>query len=119
MLRLKNVPVVPPLESLRHIGLVLASVEELINNPLIEPISNFFLFNLKNFLTIILEKYMNDASTELANDLAACFMCILEHEDSASRRGACKALSILLVKFFFYFLRKYLIKILLKKLIKI
>uniref|UniRef100_A0A915N2F7 FAM65 N-terminal domain-containing protein n=1 Tax=Meloidogyne javanica TaxID=6303 RepID=A0A915N2F7_MELJA len=73
--RLRNVPVVPPLESLRHIGLVLAEQHQELYSPI--------------------EKYLRKASPELALDLSACFMCLLEHENDASRRGACRALAIL------------------------
>lgn len=73
--RLRNVPVVPPLESLRHIGLVLAEQHQELYSPI--------------------EKYLRKASTELALDLSACFMCLLENENEASRKGACRALAIL------------------------
>ena len=44
--RLRNVPVVPPLESLRHIGLVLAEQHQELYSPIgkliLEKIFNFF-----------------------------------------------------------------------------
>lgn len=49
----------------------------------------------------ILEAYLNEVSIQLANDLAACYMCILEHEDLTSQIGACRALAILQVILFF------------------
>uniref|UniRef100_A0AC34RIF0 FAM65 N-terminal domain-containing protein n=1 Tax=Panagrolaimus sp. JU765 TaxID=591449 RepID=A0AC34RIF0_9BILA len=73
--RLKNVPVVPPLESLRHIGLCLLRENKEI--------------------TAAIDSYLRTARTDLANDLTACFVCLLEHKDSASRQGACRALTIL------------------------
>lgn len=75
MERLRNVPVVPPLESLRHIGLVLSTQPPHVSAPI--------------------EKYFRKASLELALDLAACFLCLLEHDDELSRCGACRALAIL------------------------
>ncbi|KAI1732986.1 filopodia upregulated, FAM65 domain-containing protein [Ditylenchus destructor] len=75
MNRLHNVPVVPPLESLRHIGLVLARESQALSTPI--------------------EKYFQTVCAQLANDLSACYMCLLEHEDELSRCGACRALAIL------------------------
>lgn len=47
------------------------------------------------------DSYLRTARAELANDLTACFVCLLEHKDNASRQGACRALTILQV-FFVY-----------------
>uniref|UniRef100_A0A915DXY6 HEAT repeat domain-containing protein n=1 Tax=Ditylenchus dipsaci TaxID=166011 RepID=A0A915DXY6_9BILA len=41
------------------------------------------------------EKYLKNTSNELANDLSACFMCLLEHDDELSRCGSCRALAFL------------------------
>uniref|UniRef100_A0A183BMA5 PL48 domain-containing protein n=1 Tax=Globodera pallida TaxID=36090 RepID=A0A183BMA5_GLOPA len=74
--RLRGVPVVPPLESLRHIALVLSSGET-------------------QSTTGPIEKYLRKASPELQMDLTACFLCLLEHKDTLTRCGACRALAIL------------------------
>lgn len=75
MERLRNVPVVPPMESLRYIGLVLSQQPPHVCAPI--------------------EKYFRKASPELVQDLAACFLCLLEHNDELSRCGACRALAML------------------------
>uniref|UniRef100_A0AC35FLQ6 FAM65 N-terminal domain-containing protein n=1 Tax=Panagrolaimus sp. PS1159 TaxID=55785 RepID=A0AC35FLQ6_9BILA len=73
--RLCNVPVVPPLESLRHIGLCL--------------------LRENREITAAIDSYLRSACSDLSNDLTACYTCLLEHSDEASRRGACRALAIL------------------------
>uniref|UniRef100_A0A7E4UT25 PL48 domain-containing protein n=1 Tax=Panagrellus redivivus TaxID=6233 RepID=A0A7E4UT25_PANRE len=57
--RLRHVPVVPPLESLRHIGLCL----------------------LRDNRDIVasIDGYLRSACSDLANDLTACYICLLEH----------------------------------------
>uniref|UniRef100_A0A914DVX6 FAM65 N-terminal domain-containing protein n=1 Tax=Acrobeloides nanus TaxID=290746 RepID=A0A914DVX6_9BILA len=85
MERLRNVPVVPPLESLRHIGLVLIKDLPEINESV--------------------EKYLRSACKELKSDLTACYVCLLEHKDEQSRRGACRALAVLQQENVFDFLK--------------
>ncbi|KAL3110172.1 hypothetical protein niasHT_015775 [Heterodera trifolii] len=75
--RLRGVPVVPPLESLRHIALVLSSEET------------------TQSATSSIEKYFRKASSDLRTDLAACFLCLLEHKETLTRCGACRALALL------------------------
>ncbi|KAH7725567.1 Protein C27H2.2 c [Aphelenchoides avenae] len=74
MKRLSNVPVVPPIECLRHISLVLVSDRS---------------------ESAAVCQYFRSANITLSNDLAACFVCLLEHADAESRRGACRALALL------------------------
>lgn len=49
---------------------------------------------------LFLEKYLRSAGKDLKADLTACYVCLLEHKDEQSRRGACRALAILQVLFF-------------------
>ncbi|CAG9540194.1 unnamed protein product [Cercopithifilaria johnstoni] len=73
--RLSQVPVVPPLESLRYISLVLVCPDR----------------NLQS----IIETYLLSASGQLRDDLIMCYICLLEHENEQSRKGACRALGTL------------------------
>ncbi|VDK86382.1 unnamed protein product [Onchocerca ochengi] len=75
MNRLSQVPVVPPLESLRYISLVLVCPDR----------------NLQ----AIIELYLLSANGQLRNDLIMCYICLLEHENEQSRKGACRALGTL------------------------
>ncbi|EJW71346.1 hypothetical protein WUBG_17746, partial [Wuchereria bancrofti] len=75
MNRLSQVPVVPPLESLRYISLVLVCPDR----------------NLQS----IIEAYLLSASGQLRDDLITCYICLLEHENEQSRKGACRALGTL------------------------
>lgn len=95
--RLCNVPVVPPLESLRHIGLCLLRE----NREITAAIGKIFRFNLlKAYCPFFADSYLRSACSDLSNDLTACYTCLLEHSDEASRRGACRALAILQVTIF-------------------
>ncbi|CAD5221311.1 unnamed protein product [Bursaphelenchus okinawaensis] len=73
--RLKKVPIVPPLESLRFVAKVLLTDSQDCCNAV--------------------ERYLNYASGGLKIDLAASFCSLLEHKQLESRMGACRALSIL------------------------
>uniref|UniRef100_A0A0R3S013 PH domain-containing protein n=1 Tax=Elaeophora elaphi TaxID=1147741 RepID=A0A0R3S013_9BILA len=73
--RLSKVPVVPPLESLRYISLVLVCPDR----------------NLQS----IIETYLLSADGQLRDDLIMCYICLLEHENEQSRKGACRALGTL------------------------
>ncbi|VDN01239.1 unnamed protein product [Thelazia callipaeda] len=73
--RLSQVPVVPPLESLRHISLVLVCPDR--------------------HLQSIIEGYLTSARGQMHVDLVMCYICLLEHENEQSRKGACRALGIL------------------------
>jgi len=75
MERLNGVPVVPPLQSVRHIGLVLVCPDRLLQSAV--------------------ERYLNCAKMQLRDDLVACYICLLEHDDTNSRRGAVRALGLL------------------------
>ncbi|KAL3982949.1 hypothetical protein ACH3XW_49205 [Acanthocheilonema viteae] len=75
MNRLSQVPVVPPLESLRYISLVLVCPDR----------------NLQS----IIETYLLSADGQLRDDLIMCYICLLEHENEQSRKGACRALGTL------------------------
>lgn len=113
MERLRNVPVVPPLESLRHIGLVLIKDLPEINESVgkefrtilkkLQKINFYEILCSSKFSTtltlIFLEKYLRSACKELKSDLTACYVCLLEHKDEQSRRGACRALAVLQVIF--------------------
>uniref|UniRef100_A0A0M3HW66 PL48 domain-containing protein n=1 Tax=Ascaris lumbricoides TaxID=6252 RepID=A0A0M3HW66_ASCLU len=73
--RLSQVPVVPPLESLRHVSLVLVCPDRQLQN--------------------IIERYLIAARGQLRDDLITCYVCLLEHESDHSRKGACRALGVL------------------------
>ncbi|TMS40074.1 hypothetical protein L596_006500 [Steinernema carpocapsae] len=73
--RLTMVPVVPPIETLRQMGLILVE-----NDPALRE---------------IIGRYLQSSSEEMVEDLTSCFMCLLEHNDEDSRRGACRALVVL------------------------
>uniref|UniRef100_A0A914ZJ68 FAM65 N-terminal domain-containing protein n=2 Tax=Parascaris univalens TaxID=6257 RepID=A0A914ZJ68_PARUN len=73
--RLSQVPVVPPLESLRHVSLVLVCPDRQLQN--------------------IIERYLIVARGQLRDDLITCYVCLLEHENDHSRKGACRALGVL------------------------
>uniref|UniRef100_A0A915Q386 FAM65 N-terminal domain-containing protein n=1 Tax=Setaria digitata TaxID=48799 RepID=A0A915Q386_9BILA len=75
MNRLSQVPVVPPLESLRYISLVLVCPDR--------------------HLQSIIESYLKSANGQLRDDLIMCYICLLEHENEQSRKGACRALGTL------------------------
>ncbi|VIO87627.1 Uncharacterized protein BM_BM2438 [Brugia malayi] len=75
MNRLSQIPVVPPLESLRYISLVLVCPDR----------------NLQS----VIEAYLLSASGRLRDDLITCYICLLEHENEQSRKGACRALGTL------------------------
>ncbi|KAI6220337.1 PL48 domain-containing protein [Aphelenchoides fujianensis] len=74
--RLRQVPIVPPIESLRNIGLVLSS-------------------DVTPECQAAIERYLKSAANGLQNDLCASFVNLLEHRDSNTRVGACRALSVL------------------------
>ncbi|WKY03355.1 hypothetical protein Q1695_004808 [Nippostrongylus brasiliensis] len=73
--RLCRVPVVPPLESLKHIAMTLA--------------------DSKNENRVILEKYLFSARGLLLDDLHSSFLYLLEAEEEIVRIGAIRALSAL------------------------
>ncbi|KAK0398857.1 hypothetical protein QR680_002782 [Steinernema hermaphroditum] len=75
MARLSTVPVVPPIETLRQMGLILVENDSTLRE--------------------IIGRYLQSASDEMVEDLTSCFMCLLEHSDEDSRRGACRALVVL------------------------
>lgn len=50
-----------------------------------------------NHFVPFIDAYLRSACVDLANDLTACYTCLLEHNEEASRRGACRALAILQV----------------------
>uniref|UniRef100_A0AAF5DI83 PL48 domain-containing protein n=1 Tax=Strongyloides stercoralis TaxID=6248 RepID=A0AAF5DI83_STRER len=75
MYRLKNIPMVPPIESLRSIALVLLSDKE----ELIQPVC-LYLVNL---------------NADLVEDITACFLALLEDDDEKTRVASCRVLSIL------------------------
>ncbi|EGT43003.1 hypothetical protein CAEBREN_03792 [Caenorhabditis brenneri] len=72
--RLANVPVVPPLESLKHLGVLLARGDFRIS--------------------IIIEQYLRGASGHLLSDLLSSYLCFLEDDCMDARLGALKALAI-------------------------
>lgn len=72
--RLANVPVVPPLESLKHLGVLLARGDFRIS--------------------LIVEQYLRGASGHLLSDLLSSYLCLLEDENMDARLGALKALAI-------------------------
>ncbi|CAB3409658.1 unnamed protein product [Caenorhabditis bovis] len=72
--RLSNVPVVPPLESLKHIGILLAR-----GNPQI---------------VRIIERYLRCARGHLLSDLLSSYLCLLEADSAEARLGALRALQI-------------------------
>ncbi|KAI6206680.1 hypothetical protein M3Y94_00939900 [Aphelenchoides besseyi] len=73
MKRLQQVPIVPPVEALRHIGLAIGAPE----------------------CQDAIRSYLKSASNFLQTDLAAAFINLLEHKDPETRIGACRALAIL------------------------
>ncbi|CEF71214.1 Armadillo-like helical domain and Armadillo-type fold domain-containing protein [Strongyloides ratti] len=75
MYRLKNIPMVPPIESLRSIALVLLSEKE----ESIQPVC----------------LYLVNSNAELAEDLTTCFLALLEDDDEKTRIASCRVLSIL------------------------
>ncbi|CAO4372716.1 unnamed protein product [Caenorhabditis nigoni] len=72
--RLSNVPVVPPLESLKHLGVLLARADFRIS--------------------VIIEQYLRAASGHLQSDLLSSYLCLLEDDSEDARLGALKALAI-------------------------
>lgn len=98
MERLKQVPVPPPPDCLRHIGAVLTDevqqmratggdyTDDVKANP-------FFLNKSLPFL----ESYLLHAQGALREDLVNTYLAFLEHEDPLTRQGACRALSVLQV----------------------
>ncbi|EFP06935.1 hypothetical protein CRE_20618 [Caenorhabditis remanei] len=72
--RLSNVPVVPPLESLKHLGVLLARGDFRIS--------------------MIVEQYLRQASGHLLSDLLSSYLCLLEDDTTDARLGALKALAI-------------------------
>uniref|UniRef100_A0A0N5C5M1 PL48 domain-containing protein n=1 Tax=Strongyloides papillosus TaxID=174720 RepID=A0A0N5C5M1_STREA len=75
MYRLKNIPMVPPIESLRSIALVLLSE----NEDCIQPVC----------------LYLVNSNVELTEDLTSCFLSLLEDDDERTRIASCRVLSIL------------------------
>uniref|UniRef100_A0A1I7XJ46 HEAT repeat domain-containing protein n=1 Tax=Heterorhabditis bacteriophora TaxID=37862 RepID=A0A1I7XJ46_HETBA len=73
--RLSNVPIVPPLESLKHLGLLLTPDED------------------KN--KVMIERYLSSARGHLLSDLLSSYLCLLEADEESSRIGAIRALDIL------------------------
>ncbi|EYC40552.1 hypothetical protein Y032_0607g587 [Ancylostoma ceylanicum] len=73
--RLSRVPIVPPIESLKQIGVILADGEEQ---------------NRK-----ILERYLSSARGQLQSDLISSYLCLLEADEELGRLGAIRALSII------------------------
>ncbi|CBK19490.2 FAM65 N-terminal domain-containing protein [Caenorhabditis elegans] len=72
--RLSNVPVVPPLESLKHLGVLLARGDFRIS--------------------MIVEQYLRNANGHLLSDLLSSYLCLLEDDNTDARLGALKALAI-------------------------
>ncbi|MFH4977659.1 hypothetical protein AB6A40_004368 [Gnathostoma spinigerum] len=70
--RLLNVPIVPPLESLRHIALVLIDSDRRFQE--------------------IAEHYLKNARGQLRDDIVKGYLCLLEHDHAISRKAACRAL---------------------------
>lgn len=73
--RLSQVPVVPPLDSLRHMAMLLCHDEQM--------------------NTCIIERYLLSARGQLLSDLLSSFLCLLEAEPESARIGALRALSIM------------------------
>ncbi|VDM85524.1 unnamed protein product [Strongylus vulgaris] len=73
--RLSRVPIVPPIESLKQIGLILADGEEQ---------------NRK-----ILERYLSSARGQLQSDLISSYLCLLESDEELGRLGAIRALTVI------------------------
>lgn len=73
--RLSNVPIVPPLESLKHLGILLAKGDSVIVS--------------------MIEKYLGAARGHLLSDLLSSYLCLLEADNSYARLGALKALHII------------------------
>ncbi|CAI4228344.1 unnamed protein product [Auanema sp. JU1783] len=73
--RLSNVPVVPPLETLKHLGMLLIH-----NEPL-------------NRTTT--ESYLRSARGHLMSDLLSSYLCLLEAEEVPARIGALRSLQVL------------------------
>uniref|UniRef100_A0A1I7U2L2 SH3 domain-containing protein n=1 Tax=Caenorhabditis tropicalis TaxID=1561998 RepID=A0A1I7U2L2_9PELO len=72
--RLSNVPVVPPLDSLKHLGVLLARGDFRIS--------------------LIIEQYLRGANGHLLSDLLSSYLCLLEDDSKEARLGALKALAI-------------------------
>ncbi|CAD6191366.1 unnamed protein product [Caenorhabditis auriculariae] len=72
--RLANVPVVPPLESLKHLGMLLTKDQPVI--------------------VTIIERYLRCARGHLLSDLLSSYLCLLEAEQPQARLGALRALQI-------------------------
>ncbi|CAI2352400.1 unnamed protein product [Caenorhabditis sp. 36 PRJEB53466] len=72
--RLANVPVVPPLESLKHLGVLLTR-----GNPEIRK---------------KIENYFQRADGHLLSDLLSSYLCLLEDRSTEARLGALQALDI-------------------------
>ncbi|VDO21199.1 unnamed protein product [Haemonchus placei] len=73
--RLSRIPIVPPIESLKQIGMILADGEEQ---------------NRK-----ILERYLLSARGQLLSDLTSSYLCLLESDEELARLGALRALSVI------------------------
>ncbi|KAJ1372018.1 sequence similarity 65, member C [Parelaphostrongylus tenuis] len=73
--RLSRVPIVPPLESLKQIGIILAEGDE------------------QNRRT--LERYLSSARGQLQSDLVSSYLCLLEADEEPGRLGAVRALTVL------------------------
>ncbi|KAK6034158.1 hypothetical protein COOONC_28338 [Cooperia oncophora] len=73
--RLSRIPMVPPIESLKQIGMILADGEE------------------QN--RIVLERYLLSARGRLHSDLISSYLSLLEVDEEVARLGAIRALSIL------------------------
>ncbi|CAI5449312.1 unnamed protein product [Caenorhabditis angaria] len=72
--RLAIVPIVPPLESLKHLGLLLARGDPRIAQ--------------------IIERYLSNARGHLQSDLLSSYLCLLEADSAEARLGALKAIQL-------------------------
>ncbi|PAV90713.1 hypothetical protein WR25_05497 isoform B [Diploscapter pachys] len=72
--RLANVPVVPPLQTLKHLGMLLTAEDE------------------KSI--VIIERYLSSARGHLLSDLLSSYLCLLEAEEESARLGALRALEL-------------------------
>ncbi|KAE9412655.1 hypothetical protein Angca_000817, partial [Angiostrongylus cantonensis] len=73
--RLSRVPIVPPLESLKQIGIILADGDEQNRR--------------------ILERYLSSARGQLQSDLISSYLCLLEADEERGRLGAVRALIVI------------------------
>uniref|UniRef100_A0A0K0D379 PUM-HD domain-containing protein n=1 Tax=Angiostrongylus cantonensis TaxID=6313 RepID=A0A0K0D379_ANGCA len=80
--RLSRVPIVPPLESLKQIGIILADGDEQNRR--------------------ILERYLSSARGQLQSDLISSYLCLLEADEERGRLGAVRALIVIGVSSIFF-----------------